>query len=503
MRAAWADRLDAGLHKLRGNSWRWLIVAALLLVSALVYWRGPISERLLPDPRMNRQLELAQQALVKGKLSDADGTGARELFESVLAADPDQMAARQGLVEVRDAAIGRTQQALNQRRLLQARNNLALAESLSAPAVQLQPLKARLRDLEEASGDVSTMLATAAVPGVTDEAALALFDRVLQLDAENAAALDGRGVLLARWLAEAEAMLAAGKVRDAQRLVEKVIAADPGHVDLPPVQAKLGEAMARLQREQAQVLELAQADERAGRIDSAADRYLQLAEAGDDSPAVRDGLHRLAALVAMQAQRQAADFQFRRATASLEKARHWSPQAPEIAVAEQRVAQSRQAQQRLLRKPARGEREKLPQLLAEAEQAIARGEFITPPGTSAWDKLRVASAIAPQSPQVLSLQREFGRRSRDCFERAMTENQLKRAQSCLEANLALEPYSSAATDARNRLADRWLAYAEERIAASDYPEAEVALASVRHWQPAHPKLKATTARLKRARGESH
>jgi len=275
MRAAWADRLDAWLHDFRGNRWRWLIAALLLLVSALVYWRGPISERLLPDPRMNRQLELAQQALAKGKLSVADGTGARELFESVLAADPDQMAARQGLVEVRDAAIARAQQALAQHRLLQARNNLALAESLSAPAVQLQPLKARLRDLEEASGDVSAMLATAAVPGVTDEAALALFDRVLQLDAENAAALDGRGALLARWLAQAEALLAANKVRDAQRLVEKVIAADPGHVDLPPVQAKLGEAMARLQREQAHVLELAQADERAGRIDSAADRYLQ------------------------------------------------------------------------------------------------------------------------------------------------------------------------------------------------------------------------------------
>ena len=204
----------------------------------------------------------------------------------------------------------------------------------------------------------------------------------------------------------------------------------------------------------------------------------------------------------MQAQRQAADFQFRRANASLEKAKHLSPQAPEIAIAEQRIAQSRLAQQRLLRKPARGERERLPQLLAEAEQAMSRGEFITPPGTSAWDKLRVAGAIAPESPQLLKLQREFGRRSRDCFERAMTDNQLKRAQSCLEANLTLEPYSPAATDARNRLADRWLAYAEERIAASDYVEAESALASARRWQPSHPKLKETTGRLQRARGES-
>jgi tetratricopeptide (TPR) repeat protein len=148
------------------------------------------------------------------------------------------------------------------------------------------------------------------------------------------------------------------------------------------------------------------------------------------------------------------------------------------------------------------ERQRLPQLLDEARQAITRGDFITPPGSSAWDKLRVASAIAPDSSQVLALQKEFSQRSRACFEQAMTGNQLKRAQTCLEANLSLEPYSAAANDARHRLADRWLAYAEERIAASDYPEAEMALAFARQWQPTHPKLKVTMARLQRARGSS-
>lgn len=501
MRADWAEWIDATIHKHRGHGRRWLVAAGLLLLLlTLGLLRTSISERLLPDPRMNRQLEQAQHALAQGKLSAADGSGARELFESVLAADPDQMAARQGLTDVRNAAIEGAQLALTQHRLLQASKNLALAEALSAPAVQLQPLKARLRDLEAASGETSTLLAQAAAPGVTDEAALVLLDRVLQLDAGNAGALEARHALFERWLARAESLLADHQVRAAQQLVEKVVAGDPSHLDLPPVQARLGEALAQVQREQARSLELALADERAGRIDRAAERYLRLAEAGSDSSAVPEGLHRLATRMALQAQRQAADFQFRRAQASLEKARYWSPQAPEIAIAEQRMAQSRMAQQRLLRTPARGDRERLPQLLAEAEQAMARGDFITPPGSSAWDKLRVASAIAAKSPKVLALQREFGKRSRACFERALTDSQLKRAQTCLEANLALEPYSAAATDARHRLADRWLAYAEERIAASDYPEAESALAHARQWQPAHPKLESTALRLKRARG---
>jgi tetratricopeptide (TPR) repeat protein len=391
---------------------------------------------------------------------------------------------------------------LSRHRLLQAGKDLALAEALSAPAVQLQPLKARLRDLEAASSDVSALLAQATAPERTDEAALVLFNRVLQLHADNPAALEGRRALFERWLARAELLLADGKVRAAQELVDRVVTDDPGHLDLPPVQAKLGEAMARLQREQVRILERAQADERAGRIDRAAEGYLWLVDAGDDSSAVQDGLHRLAAGVALRAQREAADFQFRRAHASLEKARQWSPEAPEIAVAERRVEQSRQAQQRLLRKPARGDREKLPQLLAEAEQAMARGDYITPPGTSAWDKLRVAGSIAPDSPKVLNVQRDFVQRSRACFERAMTDNQLKRAQNCLEANLSLDSASPAAADARNRLANRWLAYAEERIAAGDYPEAGAALSNARQWQPAHPKLEATSARLNRARGES-
>ena len=493
MRAAWADS---------ENGRRWLLGAGLLLVFVLIFWRDSISQRLVPDPRMNRQLERAQAALAHGELSAADGSGARELFESVLAADPDQMIARQGLVEVRNAAIARAQLALSQHRLAQARTNLSLARALSAPAVQLQPLRARLHDLEEASSDISALLAQATTPGIADETALALFNQVLRLDADNVAALEGRRALLARWLARAEALLAAKQIHAAKRLVEQVIADDPAHLDLPPVQAKLGEALARAQREQARTLELAQADERAGRIDRAANRYLQLARAGNDSAVIQVALQRLASRLALQAQRQAADFQFRRAEASLAKARRWSPKASSILVAEQRLVQSRLAQRRLLRSPASSDREQLPLLIAEAEQAMARGEYITPPGTSAWDKLRVASAIAPDSPPVRKLQWEFGQRSRACFEQAMTDSQLKRAQSCLEASLTLEPASASAGEARHRLAERWLAYAEERIGANDYVEAEKAVAFARHWQPTHPLLKATAARLRRARGGS-
>jgi tetratricopeptide (TPR) repeat protein len=492
MRDGWVDRA-------RANGKFWLLGCCILLLFVLLFWRDSISQLLIPDPRMNRQIERAQAALAQGRLSAADGSGARELFESVLAADPDQMLARQGLVDVRKAAIAGTELALRQHRLAEARKNLMLAQALSAPTVQLQPLRARLQDLDAASSDTSALLAQAATPGLDDKQALALLEKVLSLDADNEVALDGRGEILATWLVRAEALLAANRVSEAQKLIQEVIDHDPGHVDLPPVQGKLGEALAQVHREQARTLDLAGKDERAGRYEKAARRYLQLANAGSDSPAVQEGLHRLAARVARLAQRQAADFQFREAEGSLARARRWYPQAPEIAIAAQSLTQSRMAQKRLRRAPASNDPRQLPQLIAEAEQAMAREDYITPPGTSAWDKLRIATALAPQSPQVHKLQRDFAQASHDCFERAMTAGHLKRAQSCLEANLALEPTGSAANAARQRLADRWLGYAEERIAANDFDEAEKALEFARHWQPGHPMLKTMATRLRRAR----
>lgn len=498
MPGAWAE-----LRLRRASDRRFLLGALLLVVFATVgYWRNAISLRLLPDPRMNQQLERAQSALRHGRLSSADGSGARELFESVLATDPDQMQARDGLVQVRNAAILRATRALAAHRLQEARKQLELAQALSAPAVQLQALRSRLRDLEEASADTAGLLAQAAAPGIGDDAALALLDRVLQLEADNRVALQGRDELLSAWLIKAEALLAADKLDAARELVDKVIAEDPAQVDLPPIRAKLGEALARAQRGSDREFQAAHAAEAAGRLDEAARIYLRLARSGVDVARARESLHRLAVAAARDAAKQAADFQFKRAEALLAKARQWSPQADEIGVAQQRLEQSRQAQGRLPVIPASGDRARLPALLAGVEQAMARGDFMTPPGTSAWDQLRIASALAPRSASVRKLQVEFSRQSRECFEQAMAAGHLKRAQACLEANLAQDPAALGATDARRRLAERWLAYADERIGASDYAEAERAIGFARRWQPSNPAIKSSSARLRRARGGS-
>jgi tetratricopeptide (TPR) repeat protein len=215
-----------------------LLLPLLLLVNS---WRVPISEKLVPDARLNRNLERAERALRRGELSSADGQGARELFESVLAIDPDQLQAREGLLAVRREALARADRELRARRLDDARRDVATAEALDAPQVALQPLRERLIRLEESSVNVPELLARASDPEVGDEEALSLLDQVLAMDAGNALALEGRNEIFSEWLLKAEHELDAGQVEQARARIARVLAADPGHVDLPPLRARLAD----------------------------------------------------------------------------------------------------------------------------------------------------------------------------------------------------------------------------------------------------------------------
>jgi hypothetical protein len=496
MRDGWGERgWFARLGRWRG----WLLAAAIVVVLLLV-GRGRISELLFPDPRLNRQLEQAQAALAKGVLTAPGGRGARELFEAVLAADPDQMTAQQGLVDVRNAAIIDAQRALDRRDTGRARDRLALAGELSAPAVMVQSLRARLHDQEEAEGSVPRLLQQAQAPGIDDARALALVARALQLEPANEQALDFRAELLSRRLVRADAAIGAGRIDEAQALVASVVSVDPGHLDLPPVQGRFGEALARRQAAAARALELARADERAGRHDAAARRYLALRAQGAEEATVQAGLDRAAAAVALRAQREAADFRFRAADASLAQARSWSPGSEAVLVAELHVRQSHQADRRLRKPPGIAERRRVDEAVTQARAAMDRGEFLAPPGTSAWDRLRVAMSLAPADPSVRATQRELATRSASCFEASLAGNHLRRAQECLETRLALEPGRGAPAADRRRLADRWMAFAEERLGASDWPAADSAITSARRWEPGDPRVRDLAARLHRARG---
>ena len=491
----------------RRRAWPWvLVVLALVAVAGLGLmlgqWREQIGERLVPASAINLQIREAQQALVRGELSQADGSGARERFQAVLARDPDHLAARAGMVAVRDAALAQAREAIGRGDVATARARLQMARGMAAPAAALANLEQDLQRIETTGADVADLLErarTAQSQGRLEQVpdgALALYLEVLKRQPDNALALDGRSDILSGLVTQAQQALARGELDVAEALAARVVQADPSHLELPAVKARLGEAQQQRERERNALMAAAQAELRAGQLPSAAEGFLTLLAADPAAADAREGLDQAAAAMALRAGREAADFDFDAAEASLQLARAWQPSSPAIAAAERRLAQSRAAQGQL---PA-ADPERVARLVEQARAAMRRGDLIEPPGAAAWDLLRQASAIAAGSEALRSAMAEYDRRARACFEDELAGNRLSRAQSCLDARAVREAGGAALLADQRRLADRWLAFADERLGANELALARRALASATELDPTHPGLVAMAERLARAGG---
>lgn len=483
----------------RRRRWPWLalLVLAGAAAVALSVWREPIGHFLMPASDTARDMEAAAAALARGELSRADGQGALELYQALLARDPDHPGARRGLARVRDAAVRGAREAAVAGDAARARRHLALARALAAPSAALAAIEADLVRLEHDDLALASLLdrarAATAAGRIVDavDGALALYAEALRLQPGHAVALAGRGEALDVLLRQAGAELDRGDLDAAAATLAVVVDADPGHLALPPVQARLGEAMSRVQRGRERRLTQAAEALRAGRLEAAAAAYRALLEELPGLAAAQEGLDAAADAAAARARRAAADFQFDAAEALLAQARDWAPGRPAIAEAELGLAQARDARGSLPRSDPR----EVSRRLASAREAMRRGALIDPPGGSAWDHLRRASALAPADPELLAALGEYDRRGRACFEESLAGNGLSAAQVCLAA---MEARAGPMPRERRRLADRWLAYGDERLGANELPLARRALDAARELDPAHPGLALFEERLRRA-----
>lgn len=461
-------------------------IAALLVAACgflLLFLRQPLSDRLWPDTRA-QQLQIdATRALAQGRLTSTDGRGARELYTAALALDPDRSEARQGLTRVGLVALDQAEAAIDSRRYADAHRLIGLARELSVPRARADALQRRLREREAGDAGIGQLLARAEVARQAgrldggEDAALPLYQRVLALEPNRTEALEGREDTLADLLQEARASLDRGELAEASSRVRRVQAADPGHVDLP-------DALAQLTRVAEQRRAQAENELRRGRLAEAVSGFLAALAAMPDDAAAERGLIRVANAYAQRSQRYAADFRFEDAEAALRDARAVSLEAPGIAEAERRLAQARQNQQRYGSRVPAGERDRRTrQLLADAAEAEARGDLLTPPGESSFDKLRAAQALSPQDPKVRAAMARLLPAARRCFEQELRGNRLSRARECLDVRAALEGESADLRDARRRLAQRWIAIGDERLGAGELHAAQAALSAARELDP--------------------
>ncbi len=493
---------ETSLRHLRAHlraHWLWTSAAvAGGLIVVVIALRGPIAERLWPVAEAEALRLQAESALQQGRLSAADGSGARERFEAAMAIDPDRAELRSGLARVAQAAVQQARVAAERSAFAEAHRQLRLARALSAPRVQVDAVAEILRRREAAVAgidDLQRVADAARAAGRLDgaaDAALPGYRRILELQPAHLAALEGREDALTTRLQQAREALGRGDLAAAAAGIAVAIEYDAGHGDLPETQAALVQAVER-QRQHAD------ADLRAGRLARAGEGYRAWRASGVETDAADTGLLAVARAHAARAREAGADFRFDRANAELAAAQALVPDSPEWALVRDALARAARARETAgPRLPQRVLERRLRTLLDEAAAAEARGDWLTPPGDSAFDKLRAARALAPDDAGVRRASARMLPRVRECFENELRDNRLQRARVCLDAGIALTGDSSEANGARDRLAQRWVAVGEERLGSGDVEGARAARDAARGLDARVPGLAEFAERLRAA-----
>ena len=476
-------------------------VLALLLVAFVVsvLFRGSISAWLWPDSRSEELQLQANAAMQAGRLSQADGSGARELFEAALAVKPDQVQAREGLGRVALAALERAGHEIEQKRYAEARVDLQLAQALDAPRDKVDQVIASLRAHETGNGGIDELLARAASArdaGRLDQdeaSALPLYQRVLALEPRNQHAVEGREDALTDLLQPAQAALDAGDAQTLADVLRRAQRFDPGHVELPALQAGLARLLeASAQRVRALVAK--HSFERAGQ------QCIELRglEEGGAMPAACS--NEVVAGLANQSSRLAEDFDFTGSELLLATARTLAADDPRIRDAQLHIDDARRGASKLpsTHRPNRRDTAKVQILLADAARAQARGDWITPPGDSAWDKLLAARALAPGDARVQRALVALIPAARRCQADALRDNRLRESQACLDVWRQLAPLDRDVLQARTRLAQRWVAVGDQRLERGEIDAAAQAAEQARGLDPGTDGLAEFSQRLRRA-----
>ena len=487
------------LRRLSRSQRAWALSLSFGLLAALGM-AALFSDGLWPETRAQQLRREAAEALARGHLTAPDGSGARELYEAALALDPDRPDARDGLTLVGHAALARADAQIDAGQFAQARQSLALARAMTVPQPRLVELETRLHRRELGDAGVERLLdvADAARRGGRLDGegytALRLYQRVLALEPDNVRALEGREDTLSELLAQSRSMLERGALTDAAAVQRRVAQADAGHVELPEARAALAAAVdARLSR--------AEADLQRGRLAEALAGFRAALDARPDDVRATSGVRRSLQAYVRRVVELAADFRFSEAEAALAQAVAVDPDMAGLDEARRRLAAARATQARLggegATQTAAG-RGRIRALLAEAARARDRGDLLTPPGESAFDKIAAARALAPRDAEVREAADALLPAAQRCFEDALRENRLIGAGACLEAREALGESRGTALAARRRLAQRWLAVGEERLGASEITAAQRALDQARTLDPDADGVEAFARRVEAA-----
>ncbi|WP_442246844.1 hypothetical protein ACS0OQ_16990 [Stenotrophomonas riyadhensis] len=481
--------------------WRWALVAALAVFVLLVLLRKPLADWFWDEPQIEQLLVEGDRALASGRLSAADGSGARERYQAVLALDGDRPQAREGLARTAAAALQQARDKLENNDLDGSAQVLALARELQVPQGDADAVARQLQARRSAGAGIGALLAlarNALAAGRLDDgdsSALPLFQRILALQPDNLPALEGREDALSDLLQHARTLAGRGDLAEAAAIVQRARQFDAGHADLPASQEALARAVDQRLRQAQRALQRRQ-------LDVAAKGFLAVLGVAADDPNAQRGREQALQAVLARSQKQADDFQFEAAQADAALAEELGASPAARQQLAQRLQRAHQAQ-KALQQPSVSNTQRERQLrdhLRRIERAERAGQWISPPGHSAFDALREAQSLVPRDARVKAAAARLLPASRSCFDDNLRQNRVQAAGACLQAWQTLSPTAAGLPAARLRLAQRWLAIGSERLGNGDLAFAAHAAEQARLLQPDLAELPAFEDRLRRAGG---
>jgi hypothetical protein len=436
-------------------------------------------------------------------LSDADGSGARERYQAVLALDGDRPQARQGLANTGAAALQQARDRLHAGDLDGSAQALALARELQVPQGEADAVARQLQARRSAGAGIGALLAQARNAFAAgrlddgDSSALPLFQRILALQPDNLPALEGREDALSDLLLQARTLAGRGELAEAAAILRRARQFDAGHADLPASEEALARAVDQRLQQAQRALQRQQ-------LDAAAQGFLAVLAVAADDPNAQRGREQALQAVVVRSQTSADDFQFDAAQRDAALAAELGASQAIRQQLAQRLQRARQAQQ-ALQQPATSTAQRERQLrdhLRKIERAERAGQWISPPGHSAFDALREAQSLAPRDTRVKAAAARLLPASRRCFDDNLRQNRVQAAGACLQAWQTLSPTAAGLPSARLRLAQRWLAIGSERLGNGDLAFAAHASEQARLLQPDLAELPAFEDRLRRAGGRA-
>ena len=495
----------------------WLAVLLLVLGLFAALWFNQDSlRRQFPRTDLNNLLTQARQALQDGHLDGQDGTSARELFQQVVALEPDNDRARDGLLQVGKAELAQADAALQAGDIGKARQEAAVARELLGGGTDVDRLDQLISRASATQAQTVNLIdlaqqALAAGKLVGTDGAGALYQRVLRADPDNAVAAHGLDQVGYALAVQARQAFDAGDTTTASTRIEQLAALQPNNGALPALRAL--QAQTRRQDRDALEAALQQAQDalRAGHIsgsgdDTALAHYRAALAIDPDNAQARAGLGDVAQALTVQANAALDVGDTAQAAALLDQATSLAPKSADLAAARARL---RSVSARSPAAPAAADA--LPtvvptvlspqqsaavqQLVQRAQQATRNGDIMMPPGDCAYDLYRSALAIDGNNAAALHGLQGLPGQVEQQFNRALGAGKLAQAGDML-ANLAeLSPGDPAQATLGNRLAGAWLDQAEQQLASGDRDAARQSLEQARKLAPNHPRVIDLTAQL--------